>query len=236
MAVRRRIRWVARHGLIRRATHRQMRAGDLGARLMADPAIREDPFPYYDQMRAQGRLVSSRLALISAHHDVCTAVLRSPDFGQMSPDRLPGPLRLAMKPRPRSDRATVHAGDGPARAHPLPQAGHPVVRRAGRRRPAHPGRGDRRRTARRDRRVDPGRWRDRRSGGALRQPAAGHRDRRDARSAGGDAPPVPRLGSRRVAVPGHRVELPRLPPLRGRPGRPAPLDAQPLHRDPPRSP
>jgi hypothetical protein len=74
-----------------------MRAGDLGSRLMVDPVIRDDPFPYYDQLRGQDRIVRSGLALLSAHHEVCLAVLRSPDFGQMRLDRLPGVLRLAMK-------------------------------------------------------------------------------------------------------------------------------------------
>ena len=97
MVVRRRIRWVVRHGLVRRAVQRQLRAGDLGSRLMIDPVVREDPFPYYDQLRDQGRIVRSGPALITAHHDVCLAVLRSPDFGQLRMDQLPGPLRLAMK-------------------------------------------------------------------------------------------------------------------------------------------
>jgi cytochrome P450 len=88
---------MVRHGLMRRAVQRQMRAGDLGSMLMIDPSAREDPFPYYDQLRAQGRIVSSELALITAHRDVCLAVLRSPDFGQLRYDRIPGPLRLAMK-------------------------------------------------------------------------------------------------------------------------------------------
>ncbi|HEU0128168.1 MAG TPA: cytochrome P450, partial [Pseudonocardiaceae bacterium] len=69
----------------------------LGSRLMVDPVIRDDPFPYYDQLRGQDRIVRSGLALLSAHHEVCLAVLRSPDFGQMRLDRLPGVLRLAMK-------------------------------------------------------------------------------------------------------------------------------------------
>ncbi|MGH3787110.1 MAG: cytochrome P450 [Pseudonocardiaceae bacterium] len=97
MALRRGIRWVVRHGLVRRTVQRQMRAGDLGSRLMIDPAIRENPFPYYDELRAQGPLVRTGLALISAHHDVCLAVLRSPDFGQLRLDALPGVLRLGMK-------------------------------------------------------------------------------------------------------------------------------------------
>jgi cytochrome P450 len=97
MQLRRGIRWVVRHGLVRRTVQRQMRAGDLGSRLMLDPVIREDPFPSYDQIRAQGPLVRSDLALLSAHHDVCLAVLRSPHFGQARLDLLPGILQLGAK-------------------------------------------------------------------------------------------------------------------------------------------
>jgi cytochrome P450 len=97
MALRRGIRWVVRHGLVRRTVQRQRRAGDLGSRLMMDPAIREDPFPYYDELRVQGRLVTSGLALMSADHDVCLSVLRNPDFGQLRLDLLPGILQLGMK-------------------------------------------------------------------------------------------------------------------------------------------
>lgn len=97
MEPRRRIRWVVRHGLVRRTVQRQVRAGDLGSRLMIDPAIREDPYPYYDEIRAQGELVRTGLALITAHHKECLDVLRSPDFGQMRLDLLPGILRLGMK-------------------------------------------------------------------------------------------------------------------------------------------
>ncbi|MGH3773274.1 MAG: cytochrome P450, partial [Pseudonocardiaceae bacterium] len=73
MALRRGIRWVVRHGLVRHTVRRQMRAGDLGSRLMMDPVVREDPFPCYDELRARGRLVRTDLALLSAHHDVCLA-------------------------------------------------------------------------------------------------------------------------------------------------------------------
>ncbi|MDQ3764160.1 MAG: cytochrome P450 [Actinomycetota bacterium] len=97
MALRSRIRWVVRHGLVRRTVQRQARAGDLGSRLMIDPAILENPFPYYDQVREQDRIVRTGLAWISAHHDVCLTVLRSPDFGQMSLEQVPGILRLGMK-------------------------------------------------------------------------------------------------------------------------------------------
>ena len=29
--------------------------GDIGARLMIDPALRDDPYPYYEQLRRRGR-------------------------------------------------------------------------------------------------------------------------------------------------------------------------------------
>lgn len=97
MELQRRIRWLVRHGLVRRTVQRQVRAGDLGSRLMIDPAIREDPYPYYDEIRAQGQLVRTGLALITAHHKECLDVLRSPDFGQVRLDLLPWILRLGMK-------------------------------------------------------------------------------------------------------------------------------------------
>ncbi|MGH3825188.1 MAG: cytochrome P450 [Pseudonocardiaceae bacterium] len=76
---------------------------------MIDPAVREDPFPYYDELRAQGPLVRTDLALISAHHDICVAVLRSPDFGQLRLDRLPGILRWGSKLGGRAVLAPVEA-------------------------------------------------------------------------------------------------------------------------------
>jgi cytochrome P450 len=81
VALRRRVRWVVQHGLLRRMVRQQLREADPGARLILDPAVRGNPFPYYDQLRARGRIVRGGLALLSAHHDVCLSVLRSPDFG-----------------------------------------------------------------------------------------------------------------------------------------------------------
>lgn len=97
MGLRRRIRWMVRHGLVRRSVQRQMRTGDPVSRLMIDPAVRENPYPYYDELRARSRILTSELALISAHHDVCLAVLRSTDFGQAPRGLLPGLLRLGVK-------------------------------------------------------------------------------------------------------------------------------------------
>jgi cytochrome P450 len=76
---------------------------------MIDPVVRENPFPYYDELRARGPLVHTRLALISAHHDVCVAVLRNPDFGQLRLDRLPKLLRMGLKLGGRAVLAPVEA-------------------------------------------------------------------------------------------------------------------------------
>jgi cytochrome P450 len=93
------LRWGLRHGLMRRFLVHRARSGDIGARLMIDPALRDDPYPYYEHLRAQGRTVRTGLALNSADHAVCTAVLRSPDFGTgvRAPSELPAPIRLGMR-------------------------------------------------------------------------------------------------------------------------------------------
>ncbi|MGH3615951.1 MAG: cytochrome P450 [Pseudonocardia sp.] len=82
--VRRMIRWGLRHGLVRRAIERQMRAGELSARIMMDREIQADPFPHYETLRSQGRLVNTGIALTTADHALSTAVLRSPDFGTVT--------------------------------------------------------------------------------------------------------------------------------------------------------
>jgi len=93
------VRWGLRHGLMRRFLVHRARSGDIGARLMIDPELRDDPYPHYEQLRVQGRTVLTGLALNSADHAVCTAVLRSPDFGTgvRAPSELPVPVRMAMR-------------------------------------------------------------------------------------------------------------------------------------------
>jgi cytochrome P450 len=91
-------RWAATHGLMRLALNRGARQGNLDARLMVDPAYRADPFPYYEQLRETYPLVKGGLAWASVHHDVCTEVLRSEDFGVARPDLiLPPPARAVLK-------------------------------------------------------------------------------------------------------------------------------------------
>ncbi|MBV9292890.1 MAG: cytochrome P450, partial [Frankiales bacterium] len=59
---------------------REARRGQLGAQLALDRNLWSDPFPVYEQMRAQGPLYGG---LISAtvNHAIASEVLRSPSFG-----------------------------------------------------------------------------------------------------------------------------------------------------------
>ncbi len=47
------------------------------ARLLSDE-VRQDPNPFYDELRRRGRLVRGRTALVTAHYDVCRSVLSDP--------------------------------------------------------------------------------------------------------------------------------------------------------------
>lgn len=62
------------------------RLGDPVARLMHAP-WRDDPYPVYDHLRAQGPLVRSRLGLRAATtHEVCDQILRDHRFGVRTSD------------------------------------------------------------------------------------------------------------------------------------------------------
>ena len=93
------VRWGLRHGVVRQILRRRARAGDVGSRIMFDPVVRDDPYPWYERIRAQGPLVATGLAPTTVDHALCTAILRSPDFGTAAraPSRLPAPVRLAMR-------------------------------------------------------------------------------------------------------------------------------------------
>jgi hypothetical protein len=98
MGVRQAIRWGTRHAIIRYSVGRKAARGDLTASLMFDPAVVADPWESYDALRASGPLHDNGLVLHTAHHDVATAVLRSPDFGVVGgpAGRAPRWLRLAV--------------------------------------------------------------------------------------------------------------------------------------------
>ena len=74
------LRWAVQSLGPRVMLRREARAGQLGARLAIDRSTWADPFPYYEQMRAQGQLLQGRLVMSSASYDVVRDILRSPSF------------------------------------------------------------------------------------------------------------------------------------------------------------
>src|SRR3712207_6195446 len=95
------VRWATTHGAMRVAIRARARAGNPDARVLTDPALRADPYPHYERLRTAAPFADGALARISVHHDVCTDVLRSEDFGQIGAyrtDRLPPVLRLGLRP------------------------------------------------------------------------------------------------------------------------------------------
>ncbi len=70
---------------------------------MADPAIRSDPFPFYDELRGRGPLVAARLTYLTVDHGLAHELLRSEDFRVvMLGGSLPAPLRW-LERRTRAD-------------------------------------------------------------------------------------------------------------------------------------
>ena len=75
------VRWVLAHGIVRAISRRQARRGNLVSSLMADPAVREDPYPTYERIRAGGALVGEGPFRVTCSHEVASATLRSDAFG-----------------------------------------------------------------------------------------------------------------------------------------------------------
>ena len=62
------VRWGVRHGLPAAYLRRSVRSGDPVARFLRDRAVRDDPFPLYEELRARGPLVPSSLGPVSYTH------------------------------------------------------------------------------------------------------------------------------------------------------------------------
>ena len=88
------VRWGLQHGLVRGLLARAARDGDPQSRLIVDPAVRDDPYPVQEEVRARGPLVRGRLTWVTASHAVAKEVLRSPDFAA-------GPGESALPPAAR---------------------------------------------------------------------------------------------------------------------------------------
>jgi cytochrome P450 len=94
IALKQRMHWLALHGFVRGAASLGARRGDLQARLIADSSVKADPVPFYEEVRAGGPLVQTRLGHITADHAVGHELLRSEDFRVVSiGSNLPAPLR-----------------------------------------------------------------------------------------------------------------------------------------------
>ena len=79
------------------------RRGDLQARLITDPSVKADPVSFYEEVRARGPLVRSRIGYITADHAIGHELLRSDDFRVLSIGaNLPAPLRW-LETRTRDD-------------------------------------------------------------------------------------------------------------------------------------
>jgi cytochrome P450 len=93
--MRERLNWLALHGFVRSAAGWAARRGEPQARLIADPAVRSDPFPFYEELRERGPLVQGRLSFLTVDHALAHELLRSEDFRVLAlGSRLPAPLRL----------------------------------------------------------------------------------------------------------------------------------------------
>lgn len=92
--MRQRLHWLAMHGVVRALVGVGARRGDPQARLIADPAVRADPVPFFDELRMRGPLIRTRTGYLTVDHGVAHELLRSDDFRVMSLGaNLPAPLR-----------------------------------------------------------------------------------------------------------------------------------------------
>lgn len=86
--------WSLAHGLQRALIGRGARKGDLIARMVMDPSLREDPFAAYEELRGRGTVSANGLISATVDHAVCNEVLRSDAFGTAGGQgELPKPLQ-----------------------------------------------------------------------------------------------------------------------------------------------
>ncbi|MGH3560013.1 MAG: cytochrome P450, partial [Mycobacterium sp.] len=98
-----RLHWLALHGFVRGVAWIGTRRGDPQARLIADPAVKQDPAPFYEEVRTRGPLVRSRVGYLTADHGIAHELLRSEDFRVLSiGSNLPAPMRW-LERRARDD-------------------------------------------------------------------------------------------------------------------------------------
>lgn len=100
-----RLAWTINFAVSRTALALASRRGDPIARFTTDPALRDDPYPGYEALRAHGPMIRGRLAAASVDHAVCREVFSSPDFGVGGDHKpRPGPLSDAYYAFTATDR------------------------------------------------------------------------------------------------------------------------------------
>ena len=78
--IKRRIHWLAVHGVIRGISKVYARKGDPQGRLLTDPAVRTDPITFIEELRERGPVVRCRALFMTVDHKVVNDLLRSDDF------------------------------------------------------------------------------------------------------------------------------------------------------------
>jgi cytochrome P450 len=92
--MRERLHWLSMHGAVRAFATLSARRGDPQARLLADPEVRADPFPYFEELRARGPLVRTGIGWLTVDHGVAHELLRSEQFRVIVlGENLPAPMR-----------------------------------------------------------------------------------------------------------------------------------------------
>src|SRR4051812_11798691 len=100
--------WALAFGVTRASLRLAARSGDLVARLELEPALREDPYSAYDDIRSAGPLFHARGISATADHATATAILRSDAFGVAGGHgELPPPVRRLL------DRVRDPLANGP---------------------------------------------------------------------------------------------------------------------------
>ncbi|WP_028926980.1 cytochrome P450 [Pseudonocardia acaciae] len=102
------VRWLSTHGLARTVLRREARRGNLNARLLMDPAMRANPYPHLERLRAEYPFTNALTGKLTVHHDIGTEVLRSDDFGTASYGGAPRSVRQVLHwMAPQSARSVI---------------------------------------------------------------------------------------------------------------------------------
>jgi cytochrome P450 len=111
-ALRERLTWTSRHGLIRYAMIAGSKLGDLHCYSSIDPGVRDDPYPFYEQARQRGGIVPGSLTTMAVSHGAVSKILRDNRF-QVGLD-LPGVPKFLRRALTRGEDGIVGPIDKPS--------------------------------------------------------------------------------------------------------------------------